>query len=194
MERSEVVRCALLGAAKVAFSAALVGCGGIVIDDRSSLGGGGTGGEPARTGETSSGALGPSSSSADTRGPVATSSSSGVGAGGGSGCDVEGGAPYDEATITCCQKLVVDAFPPGVPTPFPPAPASAELVACCSVTLETQDHGTVGPTPVPWESAYACCLVPGVETPKPFSATCSPWGPPSPPAMPSDLTRIEEAA
>ena len=193
MDRSEVVRCALQGAAKVAFSAALVGCGGIVIEDRSQLANG-AGGASASTSEVDGTSVVAASSTTGSTTSTVSSTSTG-GEGGALACEVGSGPPYTDEAILCCNKLVEDTFPTGTPTPFPPAPASAALVACCDVALEARDHGAVdGPTPVPWDSGYACCSIPGVEQPKPFSATCSPWGPPSPPAMPADLVWLEEAA
>jgi hypothetical protein len=196
MDRSDVVRCALQGAAKVAFSAALVACGGVTIEETPSLTTGGAGGQTAAT----SGASTTTSQASNTSSPASTSASASTassgGAGGGDGsCHVESGPPFADTTITCCNDLVEATFPADMPTTTPPAPASPELVACCGVALEARDHPAVnGPTPVPWESGYECCAIPGVQKPKPFSSTCSPWGPPSPPAMPDDLVWLEEAA
>jgi hypothetical protein len=62
-----------------------------------------------------------------------------------------------------------------------PELASADAIACCDVTLTAAraDGGTAGAT---WEDTWACCTaVPNAFSKYPES--CSAWGPPVPPAI-----------
>jgi hypothetical protein len=62
------------------------------------------------------------------------------------------------------------------------------------VIRDTAPPGAPPPDTFPWTSTYRCCQVPGVTPPAPASPTCTPWGPPAPPALPEGLGWLEEAA
>ena len=197
MERHEVMRRALAGAAKVAFSAALVGCGGVTIAPGSD-GSDGGGGETSGTGGTgATGAVTVTSgvTASVTSSQAATSSSSGVE----TACGVESAPPYSDHTVDCCVGMLTREFPPdGQTIPQPPT-ATPDLVACCDVGLAVYDHAVTQPrpdptSPIPWQSVYPCCGIEGVHQTEPFSPACSPWGPPAPPAMIAGLEWVSEAA
>jgi hypothetical protein len=189
MDRNEVRRRALMGAAKVAFSAALVGCGGVAIVEQP-LGDGGSGGGATSGGETTS--VGQTSAQSKSVATTGASSSTGLAA---NACG-PAAPPYGADVIACCDALLDATFPEGAPAT---SPLGADVVACCDVALEVRDVETppgemVPGDAFPWNVAYQCCVVPGVAIPEPSSPTCTPWGPPVPPAMPADLDWLEEAA
>ncbi len=198
MNPSEVRKLALLSAAKVAFSAALVGCGGVVVVSGEGPGEGGgstTGADPTPTPVPwgTPATAGSSSSSASTMASSTTASSATGGVEG--ECGATTTAPFAPEAVACCQALLTSTFAAG--PAGPPPPATPNLVGCCDMALvvrDTQTPGAPPPETFAWETTYACCQVPGVTTTKPFSPTCTPWGPPVPPALPEGLGWLEEAA
>lgn len=197
MERNEIVRRALQGAAKVAFSAALVGCGGItVVPNPDGEGGqGGEGATASTTGVTTVGTTA-STTAATTIAATSVASTTSTGPGGGV-CGVESMPPYADGVVDCCTSMLITTFPPDGPVDPRPTMGSPDLVACCDVGLYVYDNDLMSqePTsPIPWMSVYPCCQIEGVHITEPFSVACSPWGPPPPPAMIEDLDWLEEAA
>jgi hypothetical protein len=192
MNKQEVRRLALLGAAKVAFSATLVGCGGIVVYESASGSGttGGAGGSEMKPVPWTTVAS-TTSSEATTVATTTATTSTGTNVG---QCEVPASAPYSDTTVACCDALVDAEFPTWSPPVQDPTP---DLVACCDVVLteasakEMTTAASSG-SGVPYVAIAQCCQVPGVSpTPQPL---CTPWGPPVPPAMIDDLDWLEEAA
>ncbi len=178
MDRNEVKRRALLGAAKVAFSASLAACGGLVIvEPGTSQGAGGastttSGNEKPETSATTAA----TTSAATTA--IATASS-----GTPSACFDAAG----QEDVGCCDALIEATFPiDGSPM----GPTTSDVVGCCSAELAAKSASTGG-SQVPYTQLYACCSVPGVVKANP---ACSPWGPPVPPSMPVGFDWLDEAA
>ncbi|MCC6521757.1 MAG: hypothetical protein IT373_03775, partial [Polyangiaceae bacterium] len=108
-------------------------------------------------------------------------------------CSDPGGTPGEE--VGCCSELAHEAFPEGVvPDPASVAP---EVKACCGVLAAHYDAllasvgGSGGAVADPWnwnadgDVKWSCCA--SIEW---ASTTCTPWGPPVPPAMPPGRLRL----
>jgi hypothetical protein len=84
----------------------------------------------------------------------------------------------------CCEGEIGAILGEGFA--FPAGALSAELVSCCSLVVsfldEHQGAQGQGGHEVSWNERGACCAV---LDPMPIGPTCTPWGPPSPPAMPA---------
>jgi hypothetical protein len=81
--------------------------------------------------------------------------------------------------------VVQQAFPASLAEPGP-GELTGEQAACCRVVVETRDKAVPGAgEEIPWELAYRCC--PFLNTQEPFSPTCTPWGPPTPPFLDASL-------
>jgi hypothetical protein len=186
MDRSDVKRRALLGAAKVAFSATLAACGGVVVVDTEagsgSTGSHGGGGESAAG--TTSGIITPV--------PWVTTGSTTTGdstvATTGTGVATKCVGVYGTVDMPCCDALLEATFPDGMSSP---GPQSADVVACCNDELGAKVGVTSGGSALPYAVLYQCCFVPDVVK---QPSTCTPWGPPVPPSMPADLDWLDEAA
>ena len=178
---SDIQRAALRAAAKLAFSATIIGCGG------------GTAVEPANEPST------------DEKTPVATTESTddalrvrhprrdaGVKLDTGVEGDT-GHAPtcgYYPSQACLCKQVVADAFPDGgTPPPrWSPDPAPnmpPEVTSCCTLLAHEADVRAQSHDPNGWDWAErdTCCGVIGWNA----AATCTPWGPPVPPAMRRNL-------
>jgi hypothetical protein len=89
---------------------------------------------------------------------------------------------FDEHTFACCAESLAAAIPAGDPTPWVEASQRdmATYNCCTQVTHANMDalwSGHPVPYPAPEGVLEACCeLQTGVPT-------CTPWGPPMPPAM-----------
>lgn len=188
MDRSEVRRIALLGAAKVAFSAALVGCGGVApVSEPGRKEADGDGGTtpvpwqtPPRAGTTATITTNPAASAAPPSGAT---------------CQASSRPPIDAKAVECCQRVLATAFrqsgPAGQATP-----SSPDLVACCDLALTVRDDGVPGAPPAgtfDFSTAYQCCSVPGIAHDL-STRSCSPWGPPAPPSLPAGLDWLTEVA
>ena len=184
MDRNDVKRRALLGAAKVAFSATLAACGGVVVVENEAGGanGGSNGGPTGSGGESAGHVIGTIQPI-----PWATTGST-TDASSGTDAPSKCVGVYGNINMPCCDSLLEATFPDNAPTP---SPVSADVVACCNGEMQAKVSVTSGGSALPYSVLYRCCSVPGV-TKQP--STCTPWGPPVPPRMPHDLGWLEEAA
>ncbi len=217
MSPAEIRHRALLAAAKVTLSLAALGCGAadplpsLATDQRSSESPCEQGGKRCDTGAAGAagaapeeqaggappGVGGASPGVGGVGGQVATA---GAGQGGGLGCGENTEFPYDAVQVNCCLDVVKKTFPQD-PGALPPETLSAEELACCRVVLTSRDQQGEAPIagvdPIPWNLAYACCLFTDPSDGS-FSPTCTPWGPPMPPAMIEglleDLSWLREVA
>ena len=106
-----------------------------------------------------------------------------AGAAGAAACGEGAEHPYSAEQVDCCVAVVKAAFPGGLSEPAPEA-LTAEQAGCCRVLLETRDQqDPAAEGAVPWELAYPCCPFVPSASQDGFSPTCTPWGPPTPPAM-----------
>jgi hypothetical protein len=161
--REEVARAALRAAAKLAFSATLIGCGGV-------------------PGEVEN--PDPSESNADEvrrREPAKPKHDARTSASNASHCGSERAC----ADKSCCSKKVHASF--GKDSFPDPATVPADVKSCCRILSAHYDDllqsPDAGGDAFSWEGPdsdirAACCSAIGWNTP-----TCTPWGPPVPPAM-----------
>ena len=198
-----VFAAALRASAKVAFAAALVGCGGTVAAQH------GQGAEDAA--EPTDDASSPTAEAS----PIETPDAPGPGRDAGRGWDAEGlacNAPppsvlfhtdagsgaVGKETFDCC----LGELAPLRATEAGPAPEGADAaaadpatVACCGAVVFAADQdyaetnrGAVAMAELQelddfgWAGRETCCRV----LDWPGGATCTPWGPPTPPAMPGE--------
>ena len=165
--RPDVHAAALRAAAKVAFSMALIGCGSAASHDPSE--------DPAYgsdegTAQTSQGELKkrrtPKGAVCDAGKPQAT-------------CAQQTTVAAKEA---CCEALLSKQWPGGDDwqTSIQPGEGGAELAACCQVVAEKVDRSWGNPDAGlgSWPRTQCCSLL-GWQG----SMACTPWGPPTPPAM-----------
>jgi hypothetical protein len=188
--RSEVHQAALRAAARLAFFSTVIGCGGLT--DASTP-------EPEQ--DANDAGWFPRVATTD------ASSSFSKEAGGGDASDA---APATDAadssladttappscdssdSFTCCEREVHAAWPDGGGFTAD-AGASAETKACCQVLASHYDNALDedGGNPSAWDWAddsnvkWACCL--SIQW---NSTTCTPWGPPVPPAMPRGFAAV----
>jgi hypothetical protein len=183
MDRS-VFRAALRASAKVALGAAFAGCGGMV---------GSTADHAAQEATASDAAVADATRvdvNAQTCDPPAPSSVLPE------GLHADAAAGIGESTFACCVSLLEAVPPNDGGFEFPDAAiGNPEVQACCATviarldydmrqtiaqpdasTTEQQDEQTAAPV------RWACCQVTPSEGP-----TCTPWGPPMPPAMPGEV-------
>lgn len=170
---------ALRAAAKVTLGTALLGCGAtveVVADDGG--GGGSAGGEGGSDEVSSEGGAGEVASQGGAPGlggqaPLATCS------------EPEGGwGVYERETFGCCVATV-DAAAPADPTTDPDwgfgAPSDPLLGGCCAQILTENYQAIWSQEPLPHPTSAhvltACCVLAHGD------ASCTPWGPPCPPAM-----------
>ncbi len=96
-------------------------------------------------------------------------------------------ADVSSATFDCCATyLTAQAGDADVGLDTAPP----ETHACCSAIVSYLDHQTdaFGANYVRVENVIGeCCET---ITPRPDDGACTPWGPPSPPAMPSALQEV----
>ncbi len=186
-----VFRAALRVSVKVAFGAAVAACGGMV----------GSTAEHAQPEAAAS----PQDASGDGAAVDVASSSDVAQAEAGScdplspssvlpeGAHADAAAGISESTFDCCVALL-DAVPPNDGGfAFPEAAvADPEVQGCCATVIARLDYEIrQGPDASAAAQAdeqtaaqvrWACCQVTPNEGP-----TCTPWGPPMPPAMPSEV-------
>jgi hypothetical protein len=193
MNRS-VFRAALRASAKVALGAAVVGCGGVV----------GSAAEHAPQ-EASTSDTSPVSDASQMMDAAASETGVPLEAG---ACDppspssvlpegahADAAAAISASTFDCCVARL-EAVPPDDAGFFPDAAVGDPLVQdCCATIIARLDYElrqTIGDpdaaaaaqqdeqtaAPVRWQ----CCQVTPSEGP-----TCTPWGPPMPPAMPGEV-------
>ena len=161
--RADIHRAALRAAAKLAFSATVLGCGGATAT------------EPSPT--------------ADDKTPADTSSTDGGRVAHDSGRHEDAATMVCGPAVTayqtreeCCTWVVQEAYPDGSPDlSFNPAPnVSADVRECCQVLAHAADERIAdGGDGWRWKDRGMCCAVIGFEA----AATCTPWGPAVPPAM-----------
>ena len=89
-------------------------------------------------------------------------------------------AAHDEQ---CCKEIVHHAFPDAGGFTSPPPQVSHEVKNCCSVLAKAADKRIAAgdPNGWSWPERSECCSVLGWQG----AATCTPWGPAVPPAMPN---------
>lgn len=165
-----VFRAALRASAKVAFGAVVAACGGVV-------------------GSTAADAAFSDVPQADAEDCDPLSPSSVLP----EGAHADAAAGITESTFDCCVALLSAVPPNDGGFAFPEAAvADPEVQACCATVIARLDYEVrQGPdasaaaqkdertaTDVRW----ACCQVTPNEGP-----TCTPWGPPMPPAMPGEV-------
>jgi len=180
-----VFRAALRASARVAFTAALVGCGGTAI----------SGGNPDPDHGTDTGK--PTDDASICNAPPPSSL-------------FHTGVPADSVNpsmFDCCMAELTPliATDSGIESPDAAAAAAADpnVVACCGVVVFAVNHDT-GPRPsaeakaevaafdeLGWGARSLCCTL--LKWPEEGS-TCEAWGPPTPPAMPgeADLGAFDE--
>lgn len=165
--RLDTHRAALRAAAKVAFSVALLGCGGatsLTADE---------GAEP----EVTSGD-GYDTTQADLRSKKRPPRVK---------CDAGNASCSSIASVSqkeaCCEAVLKSTFPKGDDWQTRVADADGDVKACCQTIAEKVDRQIQGG----WDEdagAYTwprtqCCSLLGWQG----SLACTPWGPPTPPAM-----------
>jgi hypothetical protein len=173
---------------------------------------GGATGSSATGGSATAGGSGPSGGSAEVGGATAggsgpTGGSAEVGGAGAGPLDagrlpelactqpigLDGSETVDEGVFSCCAGYVEQVAPQGSAIDAPRLAADPSLVNCCRYVtsryydyyLLKQDAGAT--VEYPYAAHDACCY-PGVlgETERDESF-CTPWGPPVPPALESEL-------
>lgn len=184
MTKQEIHRRALLTAAKLSLFAA--GCGGVDGDGAhtqattaSTTGATGVGTPTATVAAPTSAPPPPKTPSPSTTvsaGPPADAPSKDK------GCPLPVYSLPTDADVSCCEAEVAAAFPAGGGAGADPSPGVA---ACCGVAIDYYDHhgaeAAAAGHVLPWNVLSACC---GALHPAPIGPTCTPWGPPPPPAMP----------
>ncbi len=184
-----VFRAALRASAKVALGAAVVGCGGVV----------GSAAERAPTEASVPDGTPVDAAAFDVTSPEGEAaacdppSPSSVLP---EGAHADAAAAIGEPTFDCCVERLEAVPPNDGGFAFPEASVSdPEVQACCATVIARLDYElrqTMGDpdaaaieqqdeqkaAPVRW----ACCQVTPNEGP-----TCTPWGPPMPPAMPGEV-------
>jgi hypothetical protein len=187
----ETQKAALRAAAKIAFFSTVMGCGGAVDTPAGSAANPETSDTSPGGGQTPTGVA---------------SSEGGSGSGSGSDDDAASGAvdaatPIPDAVaittcdngssqLACCEAQLNATFPDASGWRFgTDAGASPETTACCEVLQSYYDHAEGGMS-FSWGSDSnlrgPCCFgVLGMRT----GGTCTPWGPPVPPAMPKRMAR-----
>ncbi len=153
-------RTALRGAAKVAFGSLMVGCGGM-IDTTDNVP------TPPLSDAATKPSIGTPAGALACTGPV----------------DVDASG-VDETTFQCClgveRALMGDASPWSVDAGVVTSDPSGEN--CCNAIIAhidqvTYDYSAGG------TALQLCCSA----VHHPMGPACTPWGPPTPPAMPSEL-------
>ena len=116
---------------------------------------------------------------------------------------VDAGAGIDQATFDCCVARIAAFGPPDAAVwinELPDAgPANADVTSCCAAIVTRLDYEErtmfgVAPDASAWVSDeraaaqvhWACCA----EANEPEGPTCTPWGPPMPPAMPRQQLEV----
>jgi hypothetical protein len=159
--RPEIQRAALRAAARLALSATVFGCA-------SSEGG--------RAGTGSSSAADETDTTTSPAAP--TGARFGTTDAGLPNTGVCGGSETcDDERVDCCAEVVSCNAPDAGDTTWPPV-AAAPVVECCGV-LERWHDANWDAGGFEWPNRDFCCAVTGWEG----SRTCTPWGPPVPPAM-----------
>ena len=201
---AEIRRRALLAAAKVTLSLSALACADSESPaDRTDAltGGAGSPGGASTTGGAGGSAIAGSGTAAGTGG-VAAAGAGGAGAAGGSGlagqggsvggsaCDVLQEASYKVSTVDCCTAQVASVLPVWSDTtqPMPDRPETIDQATldCCKVLVVTNDASKqpFQPESAAWQQAATCCPYLPLNDPEFQGPTCTPWGPPMPPAMP----------
>ena len=112
------------------------------------------------------------------------------------GLHVDAGAAIDRATFDCCVAKIAAFGPPDAAVSIaelPDAgPADPVVTSCCAAIIARLDYeertNVAGPDASPWwgdqnasgQVHWACCEALNY----PEGPSCTPWGPPTPPAMP----------
>lgn len=148
---------ALRAATKVAFATSLVGCGSVVsIEPTEKKADTDTGGAPAW----------PHISMPDAPQEVCEA-------------PAEGWQTYDEATFDCCVATIEDRLTEG-PLAFG-VPVTEEVDGCCTQIVAPNYEALWSGQPLavdaPDDVIVGCCNL------KHGDPSCTPWGPPAPPAM-----------
>jgi hypothetical protein len=190
----ETHRAALRAAAKVAFSVALIGCGGSTTSGTTganegtqpAAANGSSGGQSRQGGGQGSGSSDESTSNGDAAALV--DSSRPANEAGTQSCLSLTDLSEKEA---CCDNVAQEALADaGFPVHLD---ASAEVTACCQVLAERQDRIWQDPD-AGWDTSSwprgQCCAVLNWQG----SMACTPWGPPTPPAMKGAQRKLEAVA
>jgi hypothetical protein len=156
----EVHRAALRAAAKLALSAAFIGCGAAETGELAEAQAGPD--DSASSDETASDELRAKKKKAKKSACVQTY------------CRAEHPTRSEEQ---CCKAEVAAASFPTTPasTPGPDTRVDALTRGCCAVLAQAADKAGTWD----WPERGECCAALGWQG----SATCTPWGPPVPPAM-----------
>lgn len=165
MRAEEAARRALAAVARLTILAGAAGCAGNVVVD----GSGSTG--PADPGEAT-----------PNEPPEAT-------------VEVPNTDCFDGAfdASACCGALLSEAFADGAVLSDPTL-ATDEEKACCELAVGTMDAWAgQDATPFDYGIVSGCCGAELVEDPWNAHPSCTPWGPPMPPAMPHPFD-LEAAA
>lgn len=96
-------------------------------------------------------------------------------------------------TAACCTEVLTKSFTDG-PVLMDPTLATEQERACCGVVVTTMDTWAgPGLPPFDYSLTSTCCSLELVENPWTDHVSCTPWGPPMPPAMPRafDLSALE---
>lgn len=213
---ADVRRRALLAAAKVTLSLSALACADTESPLSTASLTPGTGGQSAAgvpsAGHAGQGAAGQGSAAAGGSSAGAsvatTGGSSGKSGHAGSGTSGQGGSVYalacglpsdtppTDETVACCGQrldvvLPLDPEQPWVNDPSWPATLEASEQACCEVVVAGRDAALPDPNEpfdeLTWRQASRCCPYLDQTGPIFFGPTCTPWGPPMPPAMPAHL-------
>lgn len=191
MNASEIRRRALLAATKATLSVLAAGCGGQIDDSPPTYDAGSAGhAGSAPSGAGAVAAAGASGAGASGAGGMGGTGGAGVAATASPLCQGTQGPTFSSETIDCCGAVVTAYFPKN--GPFPEGTAPPDVVTCCDVALSwfSSSAPTNSPTTAfDGANTFDCCSVAS----NPGSALCSPWGPPTPPAMPAWLVAHWEA-
>jgi hypothetical protein len=88
----------------------------------------------------------------------------------------------------CCSTLLTSSFSDDHLF-SDPSSATDEEKACCDLVLDTLDTwASADPAPFEWGLGSSCCST-GLFGDWTDHPTCTPWGPPMPPAMPRRFAR-----
>lgn len=149
---------ALRAATKVAFATSLVGCGSIVSVEPTE--------KKVDDADTGDAPVWPHVSLPDEPHEVCEA-------------PTDGWQAYEEATFDCCVATIEDRLAEG-PLAFG-EPVTEEVDGCCTqIVTPNYDalwSGQPLPVPAPDDVIAGCCDL------KHGNASCTPWGPPAPPAM-----------
>ena len=83
---------------------------------------------------------------------------------------------YSEAYLAC-NTLIKAADKKSQEANTPPAETTPDVLDCCSLQIE--EISTLDQNPFKWENHNFCCSAMNWQG----SSACTPWGPPTPPAM-----------